>query len=649
MNLEEATFITIMLYSMPHKDENKTPPRKSKNHPPPPTLEDIQHKFLERSFKHQLLEQWGDLKKKVLFVPAEITRSVVSGEVPFVVTTEETFKVSFPQRLFLLFDQPEECFLGEAISFVTMIVIMISCIGYIASTGSKEQPSSCAQPACENDPTLCPDSVICPPEDNAVYELIETVCIVFFTIDYFTRLFLVPLMPARCAALRLEQLCDACRVYNMCLYFRTVLQETSVFIHIFHFVLFATCFSNVRLAGILPSYFDMLNSNGIVPVPEYSVPVTIWRYMTMPMNLIDLVAILPFYVAYFSTSGSSVSIIRILRLVRVLRVFKMGGLGNGVTLMSNAIMNSISAMGILLFFTVLGVILFGSIIFFLEAGVFEVTEVYPEGAFLRWNVMHTAKEESPFSSILVSCYWAMVTFTTVGYGDFVPTSPFGRFVALILMYTGILVLALPISVIGANFQREYERLNGVNDDLDDDEDENGSVCGSVVGGAPLAEVSPTARSPTSKRALLRTLSSSTGSARPAPALEVQVERLVRKALLHRERSNSSFVHDDDSSPSAQQAAIQEQLRVLTSTCALLLDRMERLQQQQQHNDVLAQGAPLRSDDRGVGAKPTGSAVAARTEPEDGVSTEKGIELSDVMSALREISDTTSENSTGCHE
>jgi hypothetical protein len=124
--------------------------------------------------------------------------------------------------------------------------------------------------------------MICPPEEGAVFELIETACIAFFTVDYFTRLLLVGCMPA-------------------------------------------------RLAGILPTYFDTLNANAIMPTPVYSTPATIWRYMNIPMNIIDLVAILPFYVAYFSTSGSSVSIIRILRLVRVLRIFKIGGMGNGIT------------------------------------------------------------------------------------------------------------------------------------------------------------------------------------------------------------------------------------------------------------------------------------------------------------------------------
>ena len=317
-----------------------------------------------------------------------------------------------------------------------------------------------------------------------------------------------------------------------------------------------------------------------MPAPQYSVPTTIWRYMTMPMNIIDLVAILPFYVAYFSTSGSSVSIIRILRLVRVLRVFKIGGMGNGVTLMSNAMMNSLSAMGILLFFTVLGVILFGSIIFFLESGNFVVNEDYPDGAFLRWDVLHSDKEESPFSSILVSCYWAMVTFTTVGYGDLVPTSPFGRFVSLVLMYTGILVLALPISVIGANFQREYERLN--NSDIFDDDDIPDS-CG--VGDASRddgGEHSPPRKSSAPpKRGLVRSLSStgSVGASRDRrPSLEIQVERLVKKTL-HRERSNSmSSVVPDDIHEAI--IPVHDQLKILTSVCGQMMDRIEELQRQQ---------------------------------------------------------------------
>lgn len=516
-----------MIYTITHKDDSKKvrKPPKSRN---PPTAEEIQKKFDEESLKHQLYEQWQDVKKKVLFVPPVITKTVTSGEPPFIVTQEHKFNVSIPQRIFLLFDQPEHCFLGEIISFVTMIVIIISCIGYIAATGARTTPSTCDNPACENDPNLCPSSMICEPEENPVYDSIETVCIAFFTLDYFIRLFLVPLMPA-------------------------------------------------RLAGIIPVYFDIFNANAIMPTPKYSVGTTIWRYMTIPMNIIDLVAIIPFYVAYFSTSGSSVSIIRILRLVRVLRVFKIGGMGNGMTLMSNAMMNSLSAMGILLFFTVLGVILFGSIIFFLEAGKFTVNEDFPEGAFLRWDILHVAKEESPFSSILVSCYWAMVTFTTVGYGDLVPTSPLGRFVALVLMYTGILVLALPISVIGANFQREYERLNNV-----EEYNEEQASHGASIWDAALDDDEPSTPSRSSappKRGLLGSLSSNNSSgATRRPSTEAQVERIVKKVLA-RERSQSMTSTLPDEIAEAM-IPVNDQLKQLTTVCDQLMNRIDDLQNQQ---------------------------------------------------------------------
>ena len=260
-------------------------------------------------------------------------------------------------------------------------------------------------------------------------------------------------------------------------------------------------------------------------------------------------------------------------------------------------MNSLSAMGILLFFTVLGVILFGSIIFFLEAGTFEVNQEYPEGAFLRWNVLRTDREESPFSSILVSCYWAMVTFTTVGYGDLVPTSPFGRFVALVLMYSGILVLALPISVIGANFQREYERLEGYEDDDEDDgelpavnvfdahvdseEDEEGEE-----------EEEGTKKLPSSgvgrgvgKKTLLRG-NSSAGSPRCRRDQQQVGDR--RKKPINRGRSNTLTSTVGDEVAEAV-APVTEQLKLLTSTCVVLMERIDQLQKQQ--NQMMKTVAP----------------------------------------------------------
>eukprot|EP00602_Paraphysomonas_sp_CaronLab_P007971 CAMPEP_0185034172 /NCGR_PEP_ID=MMETSP1103-20130426/23800_1 /TAXON_ID=36769 /ORGANISM="Paraphysomonas bandaiensis, Strain Caron Lab Isolate" /LENGTH=415 /DNA_ID=CAMNT_0027570717 /DNA_START=420 /DNA_END=1667 /DNA_ORIENTATION=- len=303
-----------------------------------------------------------------------------------------------------------------------MIVIAFSCTSYVLSSdpGFRNKPSSCDDPVCDNDPELCPNTIMCEPVEEPIFELFETICISIFTVDYVIRILTVPLMPS-------------------------------------------------RLANILPADWDTLdNPLGTKPDPTYSWYTQLLKYASTIMNIIDLVAILPYYIGFATDSGGSVSIVRILRLARVLRIFKIGSFTSGMNLIAGAVRNSIPAMSILLFCTILGIILFGSIIYFLEAGTYVVNKDFPDGAYVRWNFDHTAKENSPFTSILVSCYWAVVTSTTVGYGDIHPTSPMGRFLAVILMYAGILLLALPISVVGAAFTREYEKYHSKSAENADD-------------------------------------------------------------------------------------------------------------------------------------------------------------------------------------
>ena len=179
------------------------------------------------------------------------------------------------------------------------------------------------------------------------------------------------------------------------------------------------------------------------------------RYMRQLMNVIDVVAIVPFYVEQSTSSGSSIAIVRVLRLARMLRIFKASKYNEGTRLLSETIWRSIPALSLLFFFTALGVVLFGSLIYFMEGGKFEVTAEYPHGAYMRTDVVGVS-EVSPYTSIPVSCYWVIVTATTVGFGDLYPTSSGGRFVACICMYIGLLVLALPITVVGSNFSMVYE-------------------------------------------------------------------------------------------------------------------------------------------------------------------------------------------------
>lgn len=196
----------------------------------------------------------------------------------------------------------------------------------------------------------------------------ELTCIIIFTIDYVTRVSLVALVPP-------------------------------------------------RLANIIPSSFDATHINDpYVLDPVYSTPRTIFKYVTNPMNIIDLVAILPFYIGLGTNTQSSVSVIRILRLGRMMRVFKVGKYNVGTRLLVETVKESIPALSLLCFFTLLLVVLFGSMVFFAEGGQYTISPDFPDGAYLRTNVLANGKEESPFRSIVVSCWWVIVTMTTVGKG-----------------------------------------------------------------------------------------------------------------------------------------------------------------------------------------------------------------------------------------
>jgi len=79
---------------------------------------------------------------------------------------------------------------------------------------------------------------------------------------------------------------------------------------------------------------------------------------------------------------------------------------------------------------------------------------HPDGYYMRLSLNQVDTEESPYRSIAASFWWVIVTVTTVGYGDFYPTSPGGKAIAAFTMVSGILTLALPITVISSNYATE---------------------------------------------------------------------------------------------------------------------------------------------------------------------------------------------------
>ncbi|XP_069484429.1 potassium voltage-gated channel subfamily A member 2-like [Ambystoma mexicanum] len=163
------------------------------------------------------------------------------------------------------------------------------------------------------------------------------------------------------------------------------------------------------------------------------------------MNIIDIVAIFP----YFITLGTelaeqqtnngqqamSLAILRVIRLVRVFRIFKLSRHSKGLQILGQTLKASMRELGLLIFFLFIGVILFSSAVYFAEAD----------------------DPESHFSSIPDAFWWAVVTMTTVGYGDMRPVTVGGKIVGSLCAIAGVLTIALPVPVIVSNFNYFYHR------------------------------------------------------------------------------------------------------------------------------------------------------------------------------------------------
>uniref|UniRef100_A0A8C7STX9 Potassium voltage-gated channel, shaker-related subfamily, member 2a n=1 Tax=Oncorhynchus mykiss TaxID=8022 RepID=A0A8C7STX9_ONCMY len=165
------------------------------------------------------------------------------------------------------------------------------------------------------------------------------------------------------------------------------------------------------------------------------------------MNIIDVVAIIPYFITLATElaekpedgqagqQAMSLAILRVIRLVRVFRIFKLSRHSKGLQILGQTLKASMRELGLLIFFLFIGVILFSSAVYFAEAD----------------------EPESQFESIPDAFWWAVVSMTTVGYGDMVPTTIGGKIVGSLCAIAGVLTIALPVPVIVSNFNYFYHR------------------------------------------------------------------------------------------------------------------------------------------------------------------------------------------------
>lgn len=150
------------------------------------------------------------------------------------------------------------------------------------------------------------------------------------------------------------------------------------------------------------------------------------KYMTSFFGVVDLLAIIPTYLSLIVTGSQFLLVIRALRLLRVFRIFKLWHFIKAGDVLVKALRASRPKITIFLFFVLVMVTIIGSVMYLVEGG-----------------------QNEGFSSIPKSIYWAIVTLTTVGFGDITPVTALGQFLSAIVMILGYSVIAVPTGIVSA--------------------------------------------------------------------------------------------------------------------------------------------------------------------------------------------------------
>jgi voltage-gated potassium channel len=155
-----------------------------------------------------------------------------------------------------------------------------------------------------------------------------------------------------------------------------------------------------------------------------------WLYARSFYGVVDLLSILPAYLSLFVEGTQLLLAVRVLRLLRVFRVFKLVGFLREARLLTRALRASRGKIIVFMLFVVLMVTVIGAIMYVIEG------------------------DTNPaFQNIPISIYWAIVTLTTVGFGDITPQTSLGRFFSAVVMILGYAVIAVPTGVVTMEMMR----------------------------------------------------------------------------------------------------------------------------------------------------------------------------------------------------
>jgi len=169
------------------------------------------------------------------------------------------------------------------------------------------------------------------------------------------------------------------------------------------------------------------------------------KYILSPMALIDLFAILPFYLPMFMPVD--LRFLRILRLTRLLRVFKLNRYSESMNMLGRVLKREKDQLLVTVFITFLLLLL---------------------ASVLMYNFEHDVQPDA-FPNILAAFWWAIATLTTVGYGDVYPVSAIGKMLSGLIALLGIGLVALPTGILSSGFMAELEERNRSRTESDESE------------------------------------------------------------------------------------------------------------------------------------------------------------------------------------
>lgn len=161
------------------------------------------------------------------------------------------------------------------------------------------------------------------------------------------------------------------------------------------------------------------------------------KYITSFYGVIDLMSILPSFLAFFIAGGQSLMVIRGLRLLRVFRIFKLGTFLIHGNIIVDSMRQSRGKIAVFMYFIMIMLMIIGATMYLVEGN-----------------------ENEGFSNIPASIYWAVVTMTTVGYGDVTPLTNLGKFLSALVMILGYAVIAVPTGIVSASMIDPSRKVNG---------------------------------------------------------------------------------------------------------------------------------------------------------------------------------------------